>query len=377
MPSQVASAYGILLFVPRRTEGSASKPHRKRERQTKGSQFRCGSEMVSSPSVRQQRRKSLLRSITSMGGLGSNTGSNHRSILENLDLGGNYDEVPAPAEIRDVQQYIDRVLKIITTSFENSLTHWGKALENDKVVDFLRKTSAVKHILKVYAKKDDTIALLELGKLIILFSSEACDTRLHQSKPQVLTKYLRTVVNELKGESEYNPGLHRDRGSAFAMKLLRFLFQRLTAHVLHGTLLPQHAHGSMILIILEIWELMKQDLIFPDYDSNIQILSLISGVLEKWRDVPLKRTLSKEDSACMHKTLQAMHMLIKRMYEQNPRILESGLYPGVHLDLQNLEKKVHIMCGHWTKLSIVPSTHGKLPPPSVVAANRNEEQMAN
>ncbi|UPR04745.1 hypothetical protein HOP50_17g80900 [Chloropicon primus] len=302
--------------------------------------------------------------------------NNHRSMLENLDTKGNYEEVPAPAEVRDVQQYIDRVLKIITTTFEYSILHWSKALENDKVKDFLRKTAAVKHILKVYAKKDDTIALLEVGKLIILFSSNATDTRLHQSKPQILTKYLRTVISELKSESEYNPGVH-DRGSAFAMKLLRFILQRLTAHVLRATLLPKQAESSMILIVLEIWELMKMGLIFPDYESNIEILSMFAGMLEKWRDVPLKRTLSKEDSSCMHKSLQAMHMLIKRMYEQNPKILESGLYPQVHLDLQNLEKKVHIMCGHWTKLSIVPSTHGKLPPPSVAATNRNEEQMAN
>ena len=266
-------------------------------------------------------------------------------------------------------------MKVITTTFEYSLTHWDKALENVKVVDFLRKTAAVKHILKVYAKKDDTIALLEVVKLIILFSSMASDTRLHQSKPQILTKYLRTVITELKAESEYNPGVS-DRGSAFAMKLLRFIFQRLTAHVLHGTPLPKYAESTMIVIVVEIWEHMKMGMIFPDYESNIEILSMFAGVLDKWRDVPLKRTLSKEDSACMHKTMQAMHMLIKRMYEQNPRILESGLYPGVHLDLQNLEKKVHIMCGHWTKLSIVPSTHGKLPPPSVVSA-KTEEQMAN
>ena len=298
----------------------------------------------------------------------------NRTMLENLDTNANYEEVPAPAEVRDVQQYIDRVLKIITTTFEYSLMHWAKALENDKVMDFLRKTAAVKHILKVYAKKDDTIALLEVGKLIILFSSKATDTRLHQSKPQILTKYLRTVISELKSESEYNPGVS-DRGSAFAMKLLRFILNRLTAHVLHGTLLPKHADSSMILIVLEIWELMKMGLIFPDYESNNEILSMFSSVLEKWRDVPLKRTLSKEDSACMHKSLQAMHMLIKRMYEQNPRILESGLYPGVHLDLQNLEKKVHIMCGHWTKLSIVPSTHGKLPPPSVATGGRHGDEL--
>jgi hypothetical protein len=230
----------------------------------------------------------------------------------------------------------------------------------------------------VYAKKDDTGALIELGKLIILFSSKATDRRLHQSKPQILTKYLRAVVHELEGESEYNPGLQHDRASAFAMKLLRFIFQRLTAHVLHCTPLPPHAEESMIVMTLEIWELMKMNLIFTDYESNIEILSMFSTVLEKWRDVPLKRTLSKEDSACMHKTLQSMHMLIKRMYEQNPQILGCGLYPGVHLDLQNLEKKVHIMCGHWTKLSIVPSTHGKLPAPSVASGKSfNEEQMAN
>ena len=320
-----------------------------------------------------KRRASLLRSIASMNIGGNN---NNRQILENLDTHANYDEVPAPAEVRDVQQYIDRVLKVITTTFEYSLLHWGRVLENDKVRDFLRKTAAVKHILKVYAKKDDTIALLEVGKLIILFSSKATDTRLHQSKPQILTKYLRVVVSELKSESEYNPGVS-DRGSAFAMKLLRFILQRLTAHVLHGTLLPKHAEGGMLFILLEIWELMKMGLIFPDYESNIEILSMFAGMLEKWRDVPLKRTLTKEDSACMHKSLQAMHMLVKRMYEQNPKILECGLYPVVHLDLQNLEKKVHIMCGHWTKLSIVPSTHGKLPPPSVVHQNRGDEQLAN
>ena len=82
--------------------------------------------------------------------LGGN--NNNRQILENLDTHANYDEVPAPAEVRDVQQYIDRVLKVITTTFEYSLLHWGRALENDKVRDFLRKTAAVKHILKVYAK---------------------------------------------------------------------------------------------------------------------------------------------------------------------------------------------------------------------------------
>ena len=75
----------------------------------------------------------MLRTMSgTMSAMGVKSGQN-RSMLENLDTNGNYDEVPAPAEIRDVQQYIDRVLKVITSTFEYSLTHWEKALENDKV----------------------------------------------------------------------------------------------------------------------------------------------------------------------------------------------------------------------------------------------------
>lgn len=58
------------------------------------------------------------------------------------------------------------------------------------------------------------------------------------------------------------------------------------------------------------------------------------------------------------------------MFEQHPTLIDSDIYPKVHIHMCNLEQKAHIICGHWTKLSIVPSTHGKLPSPKKRIAER-------
>ena len=64
--------------------------------------------------ARSKRRAPLLPSIASMN-MTTGSGQNRNAVLENLDLHGNYDEVPVPAEVRDVQQYIDRCAQSLSS----------------------------------------------------------------------------------------------------------------------------------------------------------------------------------------------------------------------------------------------------------------------
>ena len=89
------------------------------------------------------------------------------SKVAKLDLAPNYEEVPKPTDTEQVQQYLEKLLRLVTSNYENSFTHWGPALKNKNVKAVLRKPHAVRHFVKSHMKKDDTTALVEIGKLVV------------------------------------------------------------------------------------------------------------------------------------------------------------------------------------------------------------------
>lgn len=279
-----------------------------------------------------------------------------------LDLAPNYEEVPKPTDTEQVQQYLEKLLRLVTSNYENSFTHWGPALKNKNVKAVLRKPHAVRHFVKSHMKKDDTTALVEIGKLVCLFSSIIANQASPHAPPQppIISAYFRTCIMEFHKESNSD-----SKSTEFGLKLLNFLFKRLSAYVLQQTDLPERSEEFFIILILECWEMMKLNKLFNSHQTSIEVLFSILFVLEKWKDLPNKEnlTMTPKLSKCMHQTLQAMHMLIRRLYEQHPAITDHKVYQKVFSDINKLEQKVHIMCGYWTKLSIVPSTHGKLPSP--------------
>lgn len=93
---------------------------------------------------------------------------------------------------------------MIAASYENSLTHWHHAISHKKVSSALKKPLLIKRLVKTYAKKNDSFALIELGKLVVLLSTTLMNqTSVHAPpQPPLISVFVRSCIAEIKVRRE-------------------------------------------------------------------------------------------------------------------------------------------------------------------------------
>ncbi|GAQ78619.1 hypothetical protein KFL_000160220 [Klebsormidium nitens] len=144
----------------------------------------------------------------------------------------------------------------------------------------------------------------------------------------------------------------------FIARLLHLIMEETRLYGVGSNQLPPHVGENLADMLVQVWQHMTPQTMSEDEVEAMMVA--VERVAKQWHEAPTSVLVAS--SPHLPRMLHTIQLYTKRALELSIKVLESPAYKTARLRLQELQARIQVEVGAWSRLAAAP-LHSALPGP--------------